>query len=631
MKYSKQRKGKEMRDSNHRSLTSNKPIVTITSTVYDRRALDINSSIPLINSLNYLTYLTSNSSKVRETVANDGALERLVSILRSCHLSLFELLDLDLENFNEHENIKDLWKEKRLALCAWKWTLTFQCLVLTGTRGTEQIRKKVVMSGVLSVLVTVLDNYLLYHKNYDFIKDQTMTFDFKGITTETMYKFMRKDENETYQQYIEFITGQDKLKLSTDKNFLNERLVAPSMTIPTDFSDIWGRFADLASNFEPDQERHDDDIDIDSEVESENFDAHKNFFSQPDINRPTISTPREFFLGRIVPKQDDVIWSLQLLAFVSKYTYMKSTLQNVELVESLSFRSMAYKIKQRISEENDLEEQERDVTVKLSSLYPYLSKNPENNSKVKALDTSKMDPFFKELEELSNRCQQEEQNEICNNHCPVLNLFERYRVPKPSDDNAYGKDKERINLRKKISDNFERRWSYDKMKKELTNIVYKNKVLTNVVNIFPLVEKYTVSAENTHDIIYWSSVIMRNSCRKNEILGVRQCANFSCGKWEDFPRQFAKCRRCKRTKYCSRKCQLKAWGYHRYWCHEVGSSHMRSTNTTTGVNTPNEPSSLNATATTAADVSNSTSTFTPNISTTVPDEISNRDENSIPE
>lgn len=545
MKYSKQRKGKEMRDSNHRSLTSNKPIVTITSTVYDRRALDINSSIPLINSLNYLTYLTSNSSKVRETVANDGALERLVSILRSCHLSLFELLDLDLENFNEHENIKDLWKEKRLALCAWKWTLTFQCLVLTGTRGTEQIRKKVVMSGVLSVLVTVLDNYLLYHKNYDFIKDQTMTFDFKGITTETMYKFMRKDENETYQQYIEFITGQDKLKLSTDKNFLNERLVAPSMTIPTDFSDIWGRFADLASNFEPDQERHDDDIDIDSEVESENFDAHKNFFSQPDINRPTISTPREFFLGRIVPKQDDVIWSLQLLAFVSKYTYMKSTLQNVELVESLSFRSMAYKIKQRISEENDLEEQERDVTVKLSSLYPYLSKNPENNSKVKALDTSKMDPFFKELEELSNRCQQEEQNEICNNHCPVLNLFERYRVPKPSDDNAYGKDKERINLRKKISDNFERRWSYDKMKKELTNIVYKNKVLTNVVNIFPLVEKYTVSAENTHDVIYWSSVIMRNSCRKNEILGVRQCANFSCGKWEDFPRQFAKCRRCK--------------------------------------------------------------------------------------
>ncbi|CAI4709536.1 CIC_collapsed_G0042810.mRNA.1.CDS.1 [Saccharomyces cerevisiae] len=549
-----------MRDSNHRSLTSNKPIVTITSTVYDRRALDINSSIPLINSLNYLTYLTSNSSKVRETVANDGALERLVSILRSCHLSLFELLDLDLENFNEHENIKDLWKEKRLALCAWKWTLTFQCLVLTGTRGTEQIRKKVVMSGVLSVLVTVLDNYLLYHKNYDFIKDQTMTFDFKGITTETMYKFMRKDENETYQQYIEFITGQDKLKLSTDKNFLNERLVAPSMTIPTDFSDIWGRFADLASNFEPDQERHDDDIDIDSEVESENFDAHKNFFSQPDINRPTISTPREFFLGRIVPKQDDVIWSLQLLAFVSKYTYMKSTLQNVELVESLSFRSMAYKIKQRISEENDLEEQERDVTVKLSSLYPYLSKNPENNSKVKALDTSKMDPFFKELEELSNRCQQEEQNEICNNHCPVLNLFERYRVPKPSDDNAYGKDKERINLRKKISDNFERRWSYDKMKKELTNIVYKNKVLTNVVNIFPLVEKYTVSAENTHDIIYWSSVIMRNSCRKNEILGVRQCANFSCGKWEDFPRQFAKCRRCKRTKYCSRKCQLKGMG-----------------------------------------------------------------------
>ena len=142
-----------MRDSNHRSLASNKPIVTITSTVYDRRALDINSSIPLINSLNYLTYLTSNSSKVRETVANDGALERLVSILRSCHLSLYELLDLDLNTFSEHENIKKLWKEKRLALCAWKWTLTFQCLVLTGTRGTEQIRKKDVYKRQRSALI----------------------------------------------------------------------------------------------------------------------------------------------------------------------------------------------------------------------------------------------------------------------------------------------------------------------------------------------------------------------------------------------------------------------------------------------------------------------------------------------
>ncbi|KOG97439.1 MYND-type zinc finger protein MUB1 [Saccharomyces eubayanus] len=622
-----------MRDSNHRSLTLNKPIVTITSTVYDRRALDINSSIPLINSLNYLTYLTSNSSKVRETVANDGALERLVSILRNCHLSLFELLDLDLEDFSEHDNIKNLWKEKKLALCAWKWTLTFQCLVLTGTRGTEQIRKKVVMSGVLSVLVTVLDNYLLYHKNYDFIKDQTMNFDFKGITTETMYKFLRKDENETYQQYIEFITGQDKLKLSNDKTFLNERLVAPSMTIPTDFSDTWVDFAHLASNFDTHthHKKNDDDTDIDTDRNNTNFNAYEEFFSQPDVNKPTISTPREFFLGRIVPKQDDVIWSLQLLAFVSKYTYMKSTLQNVELVESLSFRSMATRVKQRISEDNDIEEQERNVTVKFSTLYPYLSKTSKNNPDHKNSDSSKDNPFFEELKKLSNKCQQKEQERMSNIRCPVLNLFERYRVPKPNDNNANNTDKERIILRKKLSEKFERNWNYEKMKKKSTNSINDFKSLSNIVNIFPLVEKYTVNTENTHDIIYWSSVIMRNSCRKNEILGVRQCANFSCGKWEDFPRQFAKCRRCKRTKYCSRKCQLKAWGYHRYWCHEVGSSHLRSTNTTTGVNTPNEPGSLNTTATTAADVSNSTSTFAPNISTTVPDEIGNADDNSIPE
>lgn len=137
-----------MRDSNHRSISNNKPVITITSTVYDRRALDIESTVPLINSLNHLTYLTSNSAKIRETIANDGALDRLVSILHNCHLSLHEILDKDLEFFKTRERAKSIYKRKRLALCAWKWTLAFQCLVLTGTRGTEQIRKKLFLPGL---------------------------------------------------------------------------------------------------------------------------------------------------------------------------------------------------------------------------------------------------------------------------------------------------------------------------------------------------------------------------------------------------------------------------------------------------------------------------------------------------
>lgn len=86
------------------------------------------------------------------------------------------------------------------------------------------------------------------------------------------------------------------------------------------------------------------------------------------------------------------------------------------------------------------------------------------------------------------------------------------------------------------------------------------------VNIFPLVEKFTIP-HHSKEMQYWACVVMRNLCRKDDARGgTRQCANYKCGKWEDYPRQFAKCRRCKRTKYCSKECQRDSWSMHRHWC-----------------------------------------------------------------
>ena len=103
-------------------------------------------------------------------------------------------------------------------------------------------------------------------------------------------------------------------------------------------------------------------------------------------------------------------------------------------------------------------------------------------------------------------------------------------------------------------------------------------------NIFPLIEKYTnKSSSSRHnasssaviaqspqqqgDMQYWAGVVMRNLCRKDDSRGgIRQCAYWQCGKWEEYTRQFAKCRRCRRTKYCSKECQKGAWGSHRFWC-----------------------------------------------------------------
>lgn len=40
-----------------------------------------------------------------------------------------------------------------------------------------------------------------------------------------------------------------------------------------------------------------------------------------------------------------------------------------------------------------------------------------------------------------------------------------------------------------------------------------------------------------------------------------------CGKWETYPREFAKCRRCRKAKYCGKDCQSTAWSEgHRFWC-----------------------------------------------------------------
>ncbi|KAG6826266.1 hypothetical protein H0H92_000517 [Tricholoma furcatifolium] len=99
-------------------------------------------------------------------------------------------------------------------------------------------------------------------------------------------------------------------------------------------------------------------------------------------------------------------------------------------------------------------------------------------------------------------------------------------------------------------------------------------------NVFSLVERFTFKPSTTEaelpnppprlppEIQYWAGVVMRNACRKDESRGgIRQCANMLCGRWETFPREFAKCRRCRKAKYCGKECQSTAWSEgHRFWC-----------------------------------------------------------------
>ncbi|KAH8696207.1 putative MYND domain protein [Talaromyces proteolyticus] len=123
-----------MREVNFSIPNVNKASVNITTTLYDRRALDCTSTLPLINSLNHLAYLTTSSARIRDILTVDGGIERLVCILKE-------------------GRSKDLME-------MWKWSLAFQCVVNIGVRGSEAVRTRVVEADMVPVIATILDNYV---------------------------------------------------------------------------------------------------------------------------------------------------------------------------------------------------------------------------------------------------------------------------------------------------------------------------------------------------------------------------------------------------------------------------------------------------------------------------------------
>ncbi|KPV73086.1 uncharacterized protein RHOBADRAFT_29284, partial [Rhodotorula graminis WP1] len=127
-----------MRDSNFNFPALGRACICVSSGIYDRRALDAPpGSLPLINSLTHLTYLTATSPRVRDIISHDGGLERLVRVLQHCARG-----------------------GPAGAHLLYTYSLAFQCIVNIGVRGSEAIRTRVVEAGALDVVVFVLERYL---------------------------------------------------------------------------------------------------------------------------------------------------------------------------------------------------------------------------------------------------------------------------------------------------------------------------------------------------------------------------------------------------------------------------------------------------------------------------------------
>lgn len=722
-----------MKGPNNRSVTLNRATVAISQTIYDRRAIDCTDDKALVNSLNHLTYLTSSSTKVREAMIHDGAVERLVSILYEC---------------------KDPKNNTESIMLAWKWVLALQCLVLIGTRGNEKMRKKLVDAGIIPILTTILDNYyhnmnLLNTKNNlsnqiispnspDFVHTNTPNFNNQHslnnsnnnnnttaatpVSASTNTNNSEMDTNHLDdQQNIERrnnIINQDLNPIMDDMDEYNDndqdqinRDETNNVIITDDdqnISDVLRQVrtvvddtSDTILNAENeiekllknniDRRNNDDCINTnrilceeelelltivelikciqklsDYECDSKNeisslFNSNfkyvlndsilsheltnrielSNLLSNSDFSNDIYSrahnpAPRTFENGLIVPLQDDVIWSLQLLAFISKYTYLRHSLSSTHIINGLSVRksNSPPPLEQDIISLNELDDiisDQQSFGIDLDS-QPIINDNNTNNNNNDNINTinnnssnnhnhihnhnqphnptnqllfsndfinlndSNQTFFDKKLNEQNQRLQtlknltDENDKGIVDDYFNILKtdsqlekmkFLEKVRlnsVRLKHESLGKLKFKNKLIHEKRVKD-YSKTWDYYESWDEFEKTVEESPIIDEdlkpliLLNLFPLIERFTVKQCFSSDINYWAGVVVRNANRRDEKMGgKRQCGNFYCGKWEDYPKQFSKCRRCKRTKYCSRECQTKAWTFHKHWCVPVNQS-----------------------------------------------------------
>lgn len=758
-----------MRDSDYKSISNNRAAVTITTSLYDRRALDVTADKPLVNSLNHLTYLVSSSAKVRDTLSNDGGIERLVEILHECHNTTFNVADT-------------IFNSETKLLTAWKWTLAFQCLVLVGTRGTEKIRQKVVRAGMLPIIATVLDNYMTLHEGSFVALSSAVAQDpllclhhhpenylsaFADDAQGAMFMNIRNDAASPIpsapvapsapaaapptangigaqalaraavppvtrapdlvllaahlspaaapeqcqrslalpagsyfnNNYVNSLSSEDYDSLSVDQLF---KLIRGNACMPGELAqprnsvnnDIRRRFLIITIVKKLREEKECDFLDTPS-INSPEYDMDNNLQFLSDLylqdekstqvaNAVHAKTaPRNFTeTGVVIPRDDDVVWCLQLLAYISKYPYLKEVLQNTHLVIDMSIRDKQLRLfaqrqmRAKIRPQLDIASRQT-LTPRSRKGRPFPQRmTPHSSAAMNAAADTYIERFNPSP---SNSPQMSSDLSIRNDNFDLgddqLDLYDRpdnKGLPEDAEANDFEDDlddfDEDSDHRKKDSDdevdeylsNFDdnvtmsaqnssylnklydsvidaesitndldrelalfalsdkvnkyieaecktlsdtvtkkrleqkeylsRKWNYDTYQHfDIDNddlrgdtdydeslIEYKK------VNLFPMVEKFTFLAGT--DMYYWSGVIMRNSCRRNDFKGgVRQCGNLECGKWENFPKEFSKCKKCKRTKYCSRECQMRAWHCHRNWCVPSNASSNSTTTAASGV------------------------------------------------
>ncbi|KAF3760161.1 hypothetical protein M406DRAFT_296802 [Cryphonectria parasitica EP155] len=627
-----------MREVNFSIPNVNKASVAITTALYDRRALDCTSTLPLINSLNHLAYLTTSSARIRDILTVDGGIERLVCILKQ----------------GRSKDMMDMWK----------WNLAFQCVVNIGVRGTEGVRTRVVEADMVPVIATILDNYI---KVTDKLRE-------------------KEEKKKQLRDHPHRSRGHDHNGVSKSGSFsnraahpdINHRIFRRAAPPPIEVPAVE---APAALPFTASGPSTAMDVGPQSSAAS-------TATSQPPITSPPEHTtsfhlhrhhhhhPRERDIRNfaVTPPPRQLLQPLAQTPVAMDSDGFLRPVRDIDRLASMGPFGQPQLSSQPTSPTTPLPlPQIRSPTVRPSSGLGQASRPRRRPSIRQQHSTAESDDLNGDsmqsdeapeadisgpadiqevgiqeiameegdsimtgsridLDDTPNDSDPQEPGTFNITHRtpidgsiinptpavapgPLLGLspnrpamvtppqptmpsasvphylLGRQMTPNPQMLAAMPREEDvlmslqllayvskycnlrtyfqkshlvpRLKIGKEISALDSEDAAMDVDEEEEFEEEY---LLPNDLNIFPLVEKFTVRYHST-DMQYWAGVVMRNLCRKDDTRGgIRQCAYYQCGKWEEYTRQFAKCRRCRRTKYCSKECQKSAWAFHRHWC-----------------------------------------------------------------
>ncbi|GAB7357880.1 hypothetical protein MBLNU230_g0050t1 [Neophaeotheca triangularis] len=678
-----------MREANFSIPNANKASVGITTALYDRRALDCTSTLPLITSLNNLAYLTTSSGRIRDILTVDGGIERLVCILKE----------------GRSKDMMDMWK----------WNLAFQCIVNIGVRGSEAVRTRVVEADMVPVIATILDNYFrvvekcreraeLESKRK--VASQSFSASKSGNSsrnagrTGTINGHRSERSRRQAPPPIAIPETSDTVEEGLESEVTPTAPAANlSLSSPPDGSQSRSRQSHLGRMADAQPRQQFTSSNPRSHTQSEQRSRSSAGFQ---FMRPVRDTDR---LPSMAPATNAELSSQPQSPTTPHGPSVDRSMAGTLDSESRPRRRPSIRHQLSTSGSDDdgqIEEVASDPdsndTVEASSepVVGIQNMDGEGETDIVMRDIVDDDTLLVDSQRDNNDLTLASTNTGDNNGTfnithrsatgdgsmvPTMNMdmngATTPTVQNPHPRNAFGppnatptpgppaialnngptplhtqnagtiptwypsptpshssntptnsaifaampKDEDVLMSLQLLA--YVSKYCNLRSYFQATHLVPRLKIGADLrlldldydpandtgaptaeqlqedwdnefvtapgdepYNIFPLIERFTAKPSRQSstslpsaysnsnllsprqgDMQYWAGVVMRNLCRKDEARGgIRQCAYWQCGKWEQFQRQFAKCRRCRRTKYCSKECQKGAWGSHRFWC-----------------------------------------------------------------